>query len=373
MDCPDGRQGDPLDPRRRDCVYLFREDMSGLYLALSQGVTAPRRTLTPTDFERTVRGRVDALRSLATNIEGRGFRLDDDMDLRGNDHYARDYVTATAAYRFYGPDTLPSDTGLADDLEMLLSVYDRYLETKSDGREYPQARPESSGAEVRGSDERQYWALVADPKLYRIEAAIRDRESTEWTTKGRQIKRGDRVAIWKTRGRDADRGVIALGEVLRFRARSGGARSVLEWIARVRPGRRVGRGEVRPGAQAAHLGAESRSRQPQRRACSGRYGLRIRPDQWELLVAAACGWPEEELSSETATRGEGVRLPSAPVIQIRKPARELTMEWLQAQTLWTREELEQVCEAVRSESYQLILAGPPGTSKTWVANMSPST
>lgn len=42
------------------------------------------------------------------------------------------------------------------------------------------------------------------------------------------------------------------------------------------------------------------------------------------------------------------------------------MDWLVEQTLWDRARLEELCDAISGESRQLILAGPPGTSKTWV-------
>jgi hypothetical protein len=46
---------------------------------------------------------------------------------------------------------------------------------------------------------------------------------------------------------------------------------------------------------------------------------------------------------------------------------ELTMEWLVAQTLWDEPELEELIDALTDDSRQIILAGPPGTGKTWVA------
>ena len=45
----------------------------------------------------------------------------------------------------------------------------------------------------------------------------------------------------------------------------------------------------------------------------------------------------------------------------------LTLEWLEEQTLWERPALEELIDALTDESPQILLAGPPGTGKTWVA------
>ena len=44
----------------------------------------------------------------------------------------------------------------------------------------------------------------------------------------------------------------------------------------------------------------------------------------------------------------------------------LTMEWLVEETLWDESRLEEVLEAMTT-TRQVVLAGPPGTGKTWVA------
>jgi hypothetical protein len=49
------------------------------------------------------------------------------------------------------------------------------------------------------------------------------------------------------------------------------------------------------------------------------------------------------------------------------PDPRLTMEWLEGETLWPRAELELIIDAITGSSPQVVLAGPPGTGKTWVA------
>jgi hypothetical protein len=61
---------------------------------------------------------------------------------------------------------------------------------------------------------RRYWAFCANPSVYRVDEAGRGLETDLWTTVGKPIRAGDWVAIWKAKGREPNRGVVALGEVL---------------------------------------------------------------------------------------------------------------------------------------------------------------
>ena len=67
---------------------------------------------------------------------------------------------------------------------------------------------------MRG-ESRHYWAFVANPRVYRVEDALSDgvRES-DWIVKKADVRVGDRVAIWKAKGDEARRGIVALGEVI---------------------------------------------------------------------------------------------------------------------------------------------------------------
>ena len=61
---------------------------------------------------------------------------------------------------------------------------------------------------------RRYWTLAAHPARYRIADAVRDLDEDWWTTGGADLRASDRVAIWKYKGSDDHRGIIAFGEVL---------------------------------------------------------------------------------------------------------------------------------------------------------------
>lgn len=80
---------------------------------------------------------------------------------------------------------------------------------------------------------------------------------------------------------------------------------------------------------------------------------------WPLIVAIYTGDPPVRVGSD-------LRKGAAPVIT---QASALTIAWLEEQTLWPRSELETILESLNGGTPQVILAGPPGTSKTWVAEL----
>ena len=59
-----------------------------------------------------------------------------------------------------------------------------------------------------------YWALFANPDVYRIEDAIAERPLDYWVTTGKPLQVGDRCVIWKGKGKTKNRGIIALAEVV---------------------------------------------------------------------------------------------------------------------------------------------------------------
>ena len=109
-------------------AYLFREDLSGVYLALGQGVTDARRQLGATVARATLRRRAQDLRAYAADLPGRDFRLDDLLDLRtAEPGLGQDYEASVIAHKLYEADAVPDDAALAADLDALLAAYDRYL------------------------------------------------------------------------------------------------------------------------------------------------------------------------------------------------------------------------------------------------------
>lgn len=62
--------------------------------------------------------------------------------------------------------------------------------------------------------QRNYWAFLANPKFYRIERAIQELDEDVWNVPQRKVRAGDRAIIWKAKGNDQQRGIIALVDIL---------------------------------------------------------------------------------------------------------------------------------------------------------------
>lgn len=108
-------------------VLLFREDMSGVYLAFHQGVTRLKRSLGRDEAMTAVQGVAAELRRrYDRSLRGR-FSLDDEIDLRTKAKADLDYQIATIAYKFYPATDLPPDDEILADLEILLCAYDDYV------------------------------------------------------------------------------------------------------------------------------------------------------------------------------------------------------------------------------------------------------
>ncbi len=88
------------------CVYLFREDMTGVYLTFNQGVTEPKKRGVRVGYEE-LRRRADSIRSTSRSLEARAFSLANDIDLRAKRGLGADYEVSTIAHKFYEAANVP--------------------------------------------------------------------------------------------------------------------------------------------------------------------------------------------------------------------------------------------------------------------------
>jgi MoxR-like ATPase len=115
------------------CVYLFREDMSGVYLAFAQGVAEFKERYGGWVKSREhLQARVDELRQYCRDLPEHGFSLDT-PNLHTENPYGKAYEASTIAHKFYATGSVPPNSALAEDLDAILTAYDRYLERETLG------------------------------------------------------------------------------------------------------------------------------------------------------------------------------------------------------------------------------------------------
>jgi hypothetical protein len=166
-------------------------------------------------------------------------------------------------------------------------------------RENAEALPYQEGGGVgAATSHRRYWTLAAHPARYRVVDAVRELEEDWWLTGDADLHTGDRVAIWKYKGPDDRRGIIAFGEVLtdsEMRDLSEGDRTY--WIdsdanaaaprVRVRyvikPSEPLWL-ELAPADSVIHQLPVSRAQ--------GGTAHNVTSDQWVQLMALVGGWPQ---------------------------------------------------------------------------------
>jgi hypothetical protein len=113
-------------------VFLFREDMSGVYLTLGQGVTKPTQQHGKRAGLKLLKENAARLRLSLPGLADAGFDLTNEIDLRTDASLGTDYEAAVVAHKLYERDAIPSDEEIEADLEALLSAYEKYLEEKAD-------------------------------------------------------------------------------------------------------------------------------------------------------------------------------------------------------------------------------------------------
>lgn len=111
-------------------VYLFREDFSGVYLSLNQGVTDIR--------EQYKAARKEALRSRAVDFRNRLGKAElqgtvPDIDLRptATSSFSADYEAGNIAGFYYAANALPSNEQLVADLVNMVGKYELLISSTS--------------------------------------------------------------------------------------------------------------------------------------------------------------------------------------------------------------------------------------------------
>ena len=108
-------------------VYLFRGDMSGVYLTYNQGVTKARDKFGAVQACRLFENKAQEIRIQVPQLRSSGFALNSDIDLKSRGSLPTNYERSTIAHKFYEKGFVPDDKTLLEDLKALLVTYDEYV------------------------------------------------------------------------------------------------------------------------------------------------------------------------------------------------------------------------------------------------------
>jgi len=108
-------------------VFLFRKDMSGVYITYNQGVTKILNENKTKMGRQILQEKANELRGDCEVLIEKGFRLDDEIDLKVIGGLGYNYQVSTIAYKLYEKDNIPNDNIILDDIGKVLKVYDMYI------------------------------------------------------------------------------------------------------------------------------------------------------------------------------------------------------------------------------------------------------
>lgn len=110
-------------------VYLFREDMRGVYLSLNQGVTEAKE-LYKSDAKTALRARAQNYRAMLGRHVGTFTETEIDLAPSAPTNDTAFYEAGNICAKYYAGDGLPTDELLAQDLREMLEVYRILLERR---------------------------------------------------------------------------------------------------------------------------------------------------------------------------------------------------------------------------------------------------
>jgi len=340
-------------------VYLFSEAGDGVYLTLAQGVTE-LESLHRKEAVRRLNDRADGVRALIPSLAGAGFDFSAGIDLRSSGSKARMYEASTIASKYYGVDELPSDQTLIADLEAALQAYGVVVDAHN-GQVAPglgrrialvgtwQTISRDFGSVREGIGSHGAWA---SGWTFRLREGVRDELSGGFT-------------LYINGGR---RQIVAI-------ARVGAIRCALSPDGMANPWPSL------PGTYDEGNRFND--------SANGAYKTWFRVEAIEFidpflveeldLVEGfstsssvvnqnAFGYVYERLKDSYLRDGDAQDPTDVAGSDMSVNLKlDLDMSWLAAETLLTEEALGSMIDCLSGSQPQLILAGPPGTGKTWVA------
>ena len=178
-------------------VFLFSEDLSGVYLTLNQGITDVIKAQGRTTGLNTLEVNAERMRSKIGSLREFGFIVDRDIDLHTSPGRGRDYEHSTVAYKLYLKGAVPDDVSIDHDLDALLQAYATVLEKSTS----------------QAPSSQRTWIFQANPEIFDIDGAVAVLPELYWLVNQHRdaIRVGDQVFLWRS-GTAA--GIVAVATVL---------------------------------------------------------------------------------------------------------------------------------------------------------------
>ena len=336
-------------------VYLFREDGKGCYVKLAQGVTDVEKQH-GAQAARVLAEQAKGIREHCSGLGPLGFDLTGESDLGTIERLGKLYEASTIASKFYEKDSMPEDTELLTDLESLLAAYDTHLSEKSavsNSFYGPPIALIGTWRDVENSvplaekqiHEKGTWA---SPWSFPIKEAAKQRLKVPfhlYAYSGNQLLKARlRVSAYETS--TGQEGLVSPWP----------ASTESKWQGIKRNGDRQS-GVFKTWFLIDKIEALSPP---------------LPVDHFELAIGLSS--PENLLNQNSF----GYVIDDVELVACHKvaepakdalPAQILDLQWLHDQTGLALPFLSELVNALSGPSPQIMLAGPPGTSKTWLARL----
>lgn len=338
-------------------VYLFREDGEGVYLKLAQGVTDVEHEFGAKSLD-ILAQRATKLRSEVSNLAIKGFDLSGKSNLGTTSKKARMYEASTIAAKYYSAKAIPGDETLIADLEDMLSAYEHLVTSRTVRDSQPNEPLALVGTwgsikeEIESiSEHLKEKGAWASPWSFRLKAEAQS-----------QLRQPFTFYINGGGGQ-----IIARARVSEFATSADASGMKTPWPEITAPQWK----DTSRFGQGMHDGIKTWLK-----LVSIELVTPIRAN--ELTIAAGLSTPTNLLNQNAfgyVYEASGIDAQPQEIALTTKfeattreaEAEPLEFQWLVDQTFLSAVSLNKMVASLSGASPQIILAGPPGTGKTWVA------
>ncbi len=332
-------------------VYLFREDGKGCYVKLGQGVTSVIKEFGAGAQQELARRAVD-LHRFCGDLKEAGFDMSGRTELDAGRHkLAELYEASTVAFKYYELHAMPSEQQMLADLTALLGVYEKYVESKD-------------GLTPAANDQRQL-SLIGTARDFMVEMPNRQKHIREkgawasWWSFPIKSEAGTRLKppfyLYAYTGNQKIEGRYRIDDL---QTSTGQLGIKSPWPSQTESDLlgRTKAGDKQPDVFKTwfKVGAIEVLDPPKTVA------------DFELAIGLST--PSNVLNQNSFGYVIAEEVPDVKTLKLHKYVPEpLGLQWLIDRTGLDKEVLSGMVEAILGPSPQIMLAGPPGTSKTWLA------